>query len=43
MKRYMCDGLPDCKGGEDESRVECGKYIICKQMSCLVLYQNFLN
>ncbi|PNF29618.1 hypothetical protein B7P43_G16738 [Cryptotermes secundus] len=24
MKRYMCDGLPDCKTGEDESRDECG-------------------
>ena len=27
MRRYVCDGFPDCKGGEDESVEECGKYI----------------
>jgi hypothetical protein len=32
MKRYMCDGFPDCKSGEDESKDECGKYIILKGM-----------
>jgi hypothetical protein len=29
----MCDGLPDCKSGEDESRDECGKYVILKEIS----------
>ncbi|XP_069691221.1 uncharacterized protein [Periplaneta americana] len=24
MKRYLCDGYRDCKGGEDESEEECG-------------------
>jgi hypothetical protein len=33
MKRYVCDGLPDCKSGEDESRDECGKYVILKEIS----------
>jgi hypothetical protein len=28
MKRYVCDGYRDCKGGEDESEGECGKYVI---------------
>ena len=28
MKRYMCDGFHDCKGGEDESVGECGMYVI---------------
>jgi hypothetical protein len=29
MKRYVCDGHHDCKGGEDESEGECGMYVIC--------------
>ena len=27
MKRYVCDGYHDCKGGEDESEGECGMYV----------------
>ena len=27
MKRYVCDGYHDCKGGEDESVSECGMYV----------------
>jgi len=27
MKRYVCDGYNDCRGGEDESEGECGMYV----------------
>jgi hypothetical protein len=32
MRRYFCDGVRDCKDGEDEYEKECGKYIIFKEL-----------
>jgi hypothetical protein len=45
MKRYVCDGYHDCKGGEDESEGECGMYVCYFKLLalCFVLYQNSLN
>jgi hypothetical protein len=35
MKRYVCDGYSDCKGGEDESKDECGMHVCCFKLLAL--------
>jgi hypothetical protein len=38
MKRYMCDGYHDCKGGEDESVGVCGMYVTLSYLFCVLCY-----
>ncbi|KAJ9595718.1 hypothetical protein L9F63_013081, partial [Diploptera punctata] len=40
MRRYVCDGYKDCKGGEDESLAECGhdpckNKLYCEDKRCI--------
>jgi len=42
MKRYVCDGYHDCKGGEDESVGECGMYVIVSCLHCVLCYIRIL-
>jgi len=42
MKRYVCDGYHDCKGGEDESVGECGMYVIVSYLLHVLCYIRIL-
>jgi hypothetical protein len=42
MKRYVCDGFHDCKGGEDESESECGMYVIVSDLCYVLCYIRIL-